>query len=575
MAEKRFNPLPGFKLTMGCTLFYLSVLVLVPVAGLFLKAFHLAWPDFWRRVTDARALAAYRLTFGASLIAAFINVVFGALLAWILVRYRFFGGRFIDALIDFPFALPTAVAGLTLASLFAANGWLGRWLVPLGINAAYTPLAVVIALTFVGLPFVVRTLQPVLQNLEPELEEAAATLGAGRLRTFFKWSRPRSFRRRLRDLRWPSPGRWANTGPSCSCPAIFPSKRKLLPTSLSSGWSNTITRARRQSPWFCSSSPSPSWRSSTGSKSGRAVSTTDMAHGKTNLIVRQTASRRGTEESPLVKWTLISIGLAFALVFLLLPLANVFCQAFAKGAGVFVRSLADTDSVAAIRLTLLVAVICVPLNLVFGVVAAWAIAKFNFRGKAILITLIDLPFAVSPVVSGLIFVLLFGLQGYFGPWLADHDIKIIFAVPGIVLATLFVTFPFVARELIPVMQAAGSEQEQAALTLGASGWQTFWHVTLPSVKWGLLYGVILCNARAMGEFGAVSVVSGHIAGETNTMPLHIEKLYNEYNGTAAFAVASLLALLALVTLGIKTAAEWRMRKSDTLAERPCHPAHEH
>ena len=288
---------------------------------------------------------------------------------------------------------------------------------------------------------------------------------------------------------------------------------------------------------------------------------------KSNSSARHAASRRGTEESPLVKWTLISIGLIFALVFLLLPLVNVFYQALAKGAGFFVNALADADSWAAIRLTLTVAVITVPLNLVFGVAAAWAIAKFEFRGKAFLITLIDLPFAVSPVVSGLIFVLLFGLQGYFGHWLDDHDIRIIFAVPGIVIATLFVTFPFVARELIPVMQATGAEQEQAALTLGASGWQTFWHVTLPSVKWGLLYGVILCNARAMGEFGAVSVVSGHIAGLTNTMPLQVEKLYNEYNGTAAFAVASLLASLALLTLGVKTLVEWRTRRNYALAER--------
>ncbi len=282
---------------------------------------------------------------------------------------------------------------------------------------------------------------------------------------------------------------------------------------------------------------------------------------------RHAASRRGAEESRLVKWTLISIGLVFALVFLLLPLVNVFCQALAKGAGFFAGALAEADSRAAIRLTLLVAVITVPLNLVFGLAAAWAIAKFEFRGKSILITLIDLPFAVSPVVSGLLFVLLFGLQGYFGHWLDDHNVQIIFAVPGIVLATLFVTFPFVARELIPVMQATGAEQEQAALTLGASGWQTFWHVTLPSVKWGLLYGVILCNARAMGEFGAVSVVSGHIAGVTNTMPLHVEKLYDEYNGTAAFAVASLLALLALLTLGVKTFVEWRTSRSYALAER--------
>jgi sulfate transport system permease protein len=268
-----------------------------------------------------------------------------------------------------------------------------------------------------------------------------------------------------------------------------------------------------------------------------------------------------------VKWTLIAVALAFCLVFLLLPLVNVFAQAFAKGWSYFWSSLSEPDSWAAIRLTLIVAAISVPLNVVFGMAAAWAIAKFQFKGKSILITLIDLPFSVSPVVAGLMFVVLFGLQGFFGQWLDERNIKIIFAVPGIVLATVFITFPFVARELIPVMQAVGTEQEQAALTLGANAWQTFWHVTLPSVKWGLIYGIILCNARAMGEFGAVSVVSGHIAGQTETMPLRVEKLYNEYNAPAAFALASLLALLALLTLGIKTALEWRQAKEYEKAQR--------
>lgn len=278
-------------------------------------------------------------------------------------------------------------------------------------------------------------------------------------------------------------------------------------------------------------------------------------------------SRRGTEESPVVKWILISIALAFCAVFLLLPLVNVFAQALSKGWSFYVASLSEPDSWAAIRLTLLVAAISVPLNVLFGLAASWAIAKFKFRGKSLLITLIDLPFSVSPVVAGLMFVLLFGLQGFFGEFLDAHNIKIIFAVPGIVLATVFVTFPFVARELIPVMQATGTEQEQAALTLGASGWKTFWFVTLPSVKWGLIYGVILCNARAMGEFGAVSVVSGHITGLTDTMPLRVEKLYQEYNAPAAFAVASLLALLALVTLGIKTLLEWKQARDFERAQR--------
>jgi sulfate transport system permease protein len=248
--------------------------------------------------------------------------------------------------------------------------------------------------------------------------------------------------------------------------------------------------------------------------------------------------------------TLVAIGLLVLLV--LLPLVAVFFEALRKGLAAYFAALAEPDALASIRLTLLVAAIAVPLNIVFGVTAAWAIAKFEFRGKRVLTTLIDLPFSVSPVVAGLIYVLVFGAQGWFGPWLTEHGVKVIFALPGIVLATVFVTFPFVARELIPLMQAQGRDQEEAAITLGASGWQTFWRVTLPNIKWGLIYGVILCNARAMGEFGAVSVVSGHIRGETNTMPLHVEILYNEYSFVGAFAVASLLALLALVTLAIKT-----------------------
>jgi len=261
--------------------------------------------------------------------------------------------------------------------------------------------------------------------------------------------------------------------------------------------------------------------------------------------------------SPVVKWTIITIALAFLGLFLFVPLIVVFTEALSKGVGVYFESFKNPDALAAIRLTLLAAGLAVPLNLIFGIAAAWAITKFEFVGKSVLTTLIDLPFAVSPVISGLIFVLLFGLQGWFGPFLAHHNVRILFAVPGIVLATVFVTFPFVARELIPLMQSQGTDDEQAALMLGAGGWRTLIKVTLPNVKWGLLYGVILCNARAMGEFGAVSVVSGHIRGQTNTMPLHIEILYNEYNFAAAFAVASLLALLALVTLVLKSLVEWK------------------
>ena len=284
-------------------------------------------------------------------------------------------------------------------------------------------------------------------------------------------------------------------------------------------------------------------------------------------------AQAGTTEATWLRNLLIGLALAFLLLFLVLPLAAVFTEALRQGWDAYVEGLTDPDAWSAIKLTLLTAVIAVPLNLVFGVAAAWCVAKFEFPGKAFLITLIDLAFSISPVVAGLMYVLVFGANGWFGSWLAAHDIKIIFAVPGIVLATVFVTFPFIARELIPLLQAQGTDEGQAAVVLGANGWQTFWYVTLPNIKWGLVYGVILCNARAMGEFGAVSVVSGHIRGQTNTIPLHVEILYNEYQSVAAFAAASLLALLALVTLAIKTVAEWKAEQqmkaiAELPAERP-------
>jgi sulfate transport system permease protein len=287
----------------------------------------------------------------------------------------------------------------------------------------------------------------------------------------------------------------------------------------------------------------------------------EFEKGNTLMTARKIQRRISTEESKAVTVILVSVALTFMALFLVLPLATVFVEAFSKGWDLYWAALKEPMAWEAIKLTFIAAGIAVPANLVFGVSAAWAIAKFDFKGKSVLITLIDMPFAISPVVSGLVYVLLFGAQGWFGHWLQAHDIKLLFAVPGIVLATIFVTFPFIARQLIPLMQAQGKEEEEAAVSLGASGWQTFWRVTLPNIKWGLLYGVILCNARAMGEFGAVSVVSGHIRGLTNTMPLHVEILYNEYNFVAAFAVASLLALLAVVTLIVKTLVEWQARRS--------------
>ncbi len=276
-----------------------------------------------------------------------------------------------------------------------------------------------------------------------------------------------------------------------------------------------------------------------------------------NALADKLQSRDATREPNWVRYSLLSVALIFFLSCLILPLILVFVEAFKQGMGVYLQALVHPDTLSAVKLTLLTAAIAVPLNVVFGVAAAWCVAKFNFRGKSLLTTIIDMPFSVSPVIAGLMIVLIFGTQGWFGEWFMDHDIKVLYAVPAIVLATIFITVPFVARELIPLMEAQGTEEEEAAIVLGASGWQTFWKVTLPNIKWGLIYGVILCNARAMGEFGAVSVVSGHIRGETNTLPLHVEILYNEYTFSAAFAVSSLLALLAIVTLILKTWVELR------------------
>jgi sulfate transport system permease protein len=299
------------------------------------------------------------------------------------------------------------------------------------------------------------------------------------------------------------------------------------------------------------------------------MSTAAVLSGERGAPPRRVAAPRSvTTEAPWVRWTLIALALGFMSLFLFVPLVTVFVEALKKGWDVYAAAVTDADALDAIRLTLIAAAISVPLNLVFGIAAAWAITKFEFRGKSVLTTLIDLPFSVSPVIAGLIYVLVFGLQGWFGAWLQEHNLKVIFAVPGIVLATVFVTFPFVARELIPLMQAQGIEQEEAARVLGASGWQIFRRVTLPNIKWALLYGVILSNARAMGEFGAVSVVSGHIRGQTNTMPLHIEIAYNEYQFAAAFAVASLLALLALVTLVVKYLLEQRVKRELHQAAQP-------
>jgi sulfate transport system permease protein len=550
---RRHGVLPGFGPALSLAGLYVGLVVVLPLAALAWRAASLSGADFLAIVTAPRALSAYRLSFGAAFLAALLNAVFGLLVAWVLARYRFRGRAFLDAFVDLPFALPTAVAGLTLTALYSANGWIGRFLEPLGLKVAFAPAGVVLALTFVGLPFVVRAVQPVLQQLDPELEEAAGVLGASRLQAFRRIIFPNLLPPLLTGFTLAFARALGEYGSIVFISGNLPMKTEIAPLLI-------VTKLEQFD------------------EAGATAIAIVLLLASFALVFAANALQRWTRrlagasamaasrgfrpaptlaERPAVRRALVAAAVAFLGIFVFLPLASVFAQALRKGPAAYLAAITEPNALAAIRLTLLTAAIAVPFHLVFGLLTAWLVAKFRFRGKGLLVTLVDLPFAVSPVIGGLAFVLLFGRRGLLGPLLAAQDWKVIYAVPGIVLATIFVTFPFVTREVLAVREAQGNDEEEAALTLGAGGWQTFFRVTLPKVRWGLLTGVVLCNARAMGEFGAVSVVSGHVRGVTNTIPLHVEILYNEYDMTGAFAVASLLTFLALVTLAVRKAEEAR------------------
>ncbi|MCU0704807.1 MAG: sulfate ABC transporter permease subunit CysW [Fimbriiglobus sp.] len=572
----RGRVLPGFGLGLGISLLYLSLLVLLPLAACVLKAAELSGSEFAAAVWNPRAVAAYQLTFAASLQAALINVPLGLIVAWTLVRYEFPGKRLLDALVDVPFALPTAVAGLVYGSLYVKTGWLGQFLCPLGFEGAFSRTGIVLVLVFTGFPFVVRTVQPVLEDMDAELEQAASTLGAS------KWQ---TFRRVLLPMLVPP----TLTGFTLAFARAIGEYGSVIFVS------SNIRGQTEIAPVLIVSRLEEFAYKEAAAVAVLLLGVSFLLLGVVNLLERWTqpgsAPRfvrwplakvgHGLEAASAwlagqggVKWlrTLLTPVGGFVLrnlqqlmvgatslvlgVLVAIPLANVFAQAFSKGPWKYIEFLVtDPDTRHAMFLTAIVAPLAVALNTVFGVAAAYTVARFRFPGRTLLTTLIDLPFSVSPVVAGLVLVLVFGGQSPVGSWLKEHGFQVIFAPPGLVLATAFVTFPFVARELLPVLEATGPDEELAARSLGANGWQMFCRVTLPNIKWGLLYGVILCNARAMGEFGAIYVVSGRISGQTDTMPLRVEKLFQEYNQPAAFAVASVLTLLALVTLGAKAALE--------------------
>ena len=579
--------LPGFGLSTGFTVLYLCLVVLVPLSTLAFKSSTLGWDDAWRVVASPRAIASYRLTFGASFVAAAINVLFGVLVAWVLARYRFPGRALVDAIVDLPFALPTAVSGIALTAVYARNGWIGQWLERAGIQVAFTPLGVTIALTFIGLPFVIRTVQPVLEELDPDLEEAAAVLGASRWQTFRRVLLPAIVPAALTGFALSFARGLGEYGSVVFISGNMPMRTEIAPLLIMTrleqfdyagaaalamvllGASFVLLVAiNRLQAWTRARvgghdrAPSRARRDGAAGRARRAGARQRPRPRRRRARPRGAAAPSAPRHRGPARRAVGARGRRAPVhrgLRARAPAATILGEALGGGVRLWWKALEDPDALAAVKLTLLVAAIAVPLNALFGLAAAWSVTRFRYAGKSVLVSLIDLPFGVSPVISGMVTVLLFGAQGWLGPWLAAHDVKIVFAVPGIVLATVFVTFPFVARELIPFMQAQGIEEEEAAVVLGASGWQIFTRVTLPNVKWSLLYGVILCNARAMGEFGAVSVVSGHIRGVTNTVPLHVEVLYGEYAFQASFAVASLLFVLGLVTLVAKKALEWRQQ----------------
>lgn len=568
--------LPGFRLGLSTTLLYLTCLVLLPLIATVWKAADLSWAEFVAAVWSERAIAAYTLTFSTSLQAAAINVVLGVFVAWTLVRYEFFGKRLIDALVDVPLALPTAVAGLVYASLYVKNGWIGQFLAPLNVELAYTRSGIVLVLVFTGFPFVVRAVQPVLQDIDRESEQAAETLGANRWQLFSRVIFPVLISPALTGFTLALARALGEYGS-----VIFISSNMPFQTEIASVLvvSRLEEFAYREAAAIAVVLLAVSFlllvlinileRWSQPGSASRPVRLGVRGLGwilgwpfvwLTNRLPQSATTVRLSPR--LVPPFLIGLTVAIVAILIVLPLANVFARALGEGVAVYWSSLVNPDTLHAIFLTLVVAPLAVTMNTVFGIAAAYTVARYRFPGRTLLTSLIDVPFSVSPVVAGLAFVLLFGLNAPLGAWLKSHGYQVIFAPPGLVLATAFVTVPFVARELIPVLEAQGAEEEIAARSLGASGWQMFWRVTLPNIRWGLLYGIILCNARAMGEFGAVYVVSGRITGQTDTMPLRIEKLFQGINATeqtTAFALASILTLLSLITLVIKTVVERRLQ----------------
>lgn len=547
---KRKNPhevrvIPGFGITLGVSVTMLSCLVLIPLASMIWSASKLSFAEFWSVVTSKQIVSGYVVSLSCAFFAALVNVVFGVILAWVLVRYDFPGKRIMDGMIELPFALPTAVAGISLTTLYSDQGWIGSLLAKVGIKIAYTRVGITIAMIFIGIPFVVRAVQPVLEKLDRGYEEAAMMLGAGRVRTFFKVILPELYPSILAGFGLAFARGIGEYGSVVFIAGNIPYKTQIAPLLIMSKLEQykyedataialVLLLMSFALMFIINSIQIYMQRFSSGGENGGSLKKVIEPYEK--------------DGHSSLKGVLIAAAVLFLVVMMVLPLILVIDSALREGWNAYLRAVFDEYTIKALQLTIVATVSAVVVNTIFGIFASVLISKYYFRGRQLMATLIDIPFSISPVIAGLVFSLTFGNIGWMGGFLKAHDIKIVFEVPGVILATLFVTFPFVFRELLPVLNAQGKDEEEAAALMGAGTWRIFSKITFPHMKWALLYGIVLCTARAMGEFGAVSVISGHLRGKTNTLPLHVEILYNEFNTTAAFAVSSILVILAVIIL---------------------------
>lgn len=547
--------IPGFGLSLGVTLSMLGIFILLPLASIFLSASKLSFQEFMEVVTSRQVMAGYVVSLSCAFCAALVNAVSGLALAWVLVRYDFPGKRLMDGLIELPFALPTAVAGISLTFLYSDQGWIGSLFAKAGIKIAYTRIGITIAMIFVGIPFVVRAVQPVLEKMDVQYEEAAHMLGANRFQTFLRVILPELFPALLAGFGLTFARGIGEYGSVVFIAGNIPYKTQIAPllimTKLEQYKYADATAIALVLLLF----------SFLLMLFINSVQIYMQRFGKSDGIggIQKVIEPHRYDSGRAIRGFLIGVCVLFVSVMLILPLIVVITNALRDGWNLYQNTIMDEYTIKALRLTLLATITAVLVNTVFGVVASYLLSKFYFRGRQVMAALIDIPFSISPVIAGLIFILTFGNVGWMGDFLKAYGIKIVFAVPGVVLATIFVTFPFVFRELFPVMNAAGKDEEEAAGLMGAGGFTVFWRITFPHIKWALLYGVILCTARAMGEFGAVSVISGHLRGKTNTLPLHVEILYNEFNTTEAFAVSSILVLLAVLILIARNLVEWKRK----------------